>query len=83
MFKVSIRKPFFFEDQSDIKTVDRLEQRYVLCPNGVKDAYLVHVVKNFYLKRETASILIFSQTCRECEALAIMFKELGFEVKTC
>jgi ATP-dependent RNA helicase DDX49/DBP8 len=43
--KVSVRKPFFFEEKDDIKTVDQLEQRFVLCPRAVKDAYLVYVVK--------------------------------------
>jgi len=80
LHQVSIRKPFFFEDQSDVKTVDKLEQRYVLCPNGVKDAYLVYVVKNFYLQRENSSVLVFTHTCHECQALGMMFKALGFEV---
>uniref|UniRef100_A0A915CNY9 RNA helicase n=1 Tax=Ditylenchus dipsaci TaxID=166011 RepID=A0A915CNY9_9BILA len=80
LHQVSIKKPFFFEDDSDVKTVDRLEQRYVLCPNGVKDAYLVYVVKNFYTQRESSSILVFTHTCRECQALSLMFKALGFEV---
>ncbi|KAI1709950.1 DEAD/DEAH box helicase domain-containing protein [Ditylenchus destructor] len=79
LHQVSVKKPFFFEDQSDVKTVDRLEQKYVLCPNGVKDAYLVYVVKNFYTQRKNSSILVFSHTCRECEALAMMFKALGFD----
>jgi hypothetical protein len=40
-----MRKPFFFEEKDDLKTVDSLEQRFVLCPRAVKDAYLVYVVK--------------------------------------
>ncbi|VDK25885.1 unnamed protein product [Anisakis simplex] len=50
-----------------------------MCPFAVKDAYLVYVVKNFHENRPTSSILIFSQTCRECQALAIMFTGLGFQ----
>lgn len=60
--------------------MDRLEQKYVLCPHGVKDAYLVYVVKSYYIKNEDSLILIFAQTCRECQALAFMFKSLGFDV---
>ncbi|VDK71290.1 unnamed protein product [Anisakis simplex] len=78
--QVSIKKPYFFEDRSDIATVEKLEQKYVLCPFAVKDAYLVYVVKNFHENRPSSSILIFSQTCRECQALAIMFTGLGFQV---
>lgn len=77
---MSVRKPFFFEDKSEVRTVDRLQQKYVLCPASVKDAYLVYVVKQFYLNRENSSVLVFSNRCRETQALAMMFKELGFEV---
>ena len=80
LHQVSIKKPYFFEDVDEVKTVEKLEQRYVLCPISVKDAYLVYVVKQFYENRTDGSVLIFSQTCRECQALALMFKGLGFGV---
>uniref|UniRef100_A0A183BL91 RNA helicase n=1 Tax=Globodera pallida TaxID=36090 RepID=A0A183BL91_GLOPA len=80
LHEVSVRKPYFFEEKDTIKTVDKLEQRFVLCPRNVKDAYLVYVVKEFYLRRDDTSILVFAKTCRECQALALMFKQLGFEV---
>ncbi|VDN59463.1 unnamed protein product [Dracunculus medinensis] len=80
LHQVSVKKPYFFEDKSEIATVEKLDQKYVLCPQAVKDAYLVYVVKNFYENRPESSILIFSQTCRECQALAIMFNGLGFQV---
>lgn len=66
---------------NEVKTVDRLEQRYVLCPVSVKDAYLVYVVRNFYARRESSSILVFTHTCHECQALALMFRGLEFEVR--
>lgn len=80
LHQVSVKKPYFFEDKSEVATVEQLDQKYVLCPSAVKDAYLVYVVKNFHKNRPESSILIFSHTCRECQALAIMFKGLGFEV---
>ena len=80
-FQVSVRKPYFFEDKSEVVTVDTLEQKYALCPAAVKDAYLVYVVKNFHEKRPKSSVLIFSHTCRECQALAVMFNGLGFRVR--
>uniref|UniRef100_A0AC34EZZ0 RNA helicase n=1 Tax=Panagrolaimus sp. ES5 TaxID=591445 RepID=A0AC34EZZ0_9BILA len=80
LHQVSIHKPYFFEDIDDVKTVEKLEQRYVLCPKGVKDAYLVYVVKNFYENRNGRSVLVFAHTCRECQALALMFKGLGFNI---
>ncbi|KAM3718731.1 putative ATP-dependent RNA helicase [Dirofilaria immitis] len=80
LHQVAVKKPYFFEDKSEIATVDKLEQKYVLTPCAVKDAYLVYVVKNFHEKYPDSLILIFSHTCRECQALAIMFHGLGFQV---
>ena len=46
----------------------------------MKDAYLVYVVKNFTEKHPQSSILIFCQTCRECQSLTLMFHDLKFKV---
>ncbi|PAV61939.1 hypothetical protein WR25_19048 isoform A [Diploscapter pachys] len=80
LHKVSVRKPYFFEDVSEVATVDKLDQKYILCPQAVKDAYLVYVVKNFMERNEKSSVIVFSQTCHECQALAYMFEALGFHV---
>uniref|UniRef100_A0A0N5BIX1 RNA helicase n=1 Tax=Strongyloides papillosus TaxID=174720 RepID=A0A0N5BIX1_STREA len=82
LHQVSVSKPYFFEDVDDIKTVDKLTQKYVLCPVGVKDAYLVYVVKNYVEQNEESSVLIFTYTCKEAQALAIMFNALGFSVSS-
>ncbi|CEF65988.2 Probable ATP-dependent RNA helicase DDX49 [Strongyloides ratti] len=82
LHQVSIHKPYFFEDVDEVKTVDKLTQKYVLCPVGVKDAYLVYVVKNYVEKNEDSSVLIFTYTCKEAQALAIMFNALGFSVSS-
>lgn len=76
-----MRKPYFFKDKEEVATVERLDQKYVLCPSAVKDAYLVYVVKVFHERHLNSSILIFSHTCKECQALAMMFSGLGFEVR--
>uniref|UniRef100_A0A0N4UUM5 RNA helicase n=1 Tax=Enterobius vermicularis TaxID=51028 RepID=A0A0N4UUM5_ENTVE len=80
LHQVSMRKPYFFKDKEEVATVERLDQKYVLCPSAVKDAYLVYVVKVFHERHLNSSILIFSHTCKECQALAMMFSGLGFEV---
>lgn len=77
MQQVSVDKPFFYEDDLEVLTVDQLDQRYVLCPVDVKDAYLVYVVKKFHERHPDSSILIFSHTCHECQALTLMFRDLG------
>ena len=80
LHQVSVKKPYFFEDKSETATADNLEQKYVLCPVAVKDPYLVYVVKNFCERNSSSSVIIFAQTCRECQALSYMFKGLGIEV---
>ncbi|RCN36356.1 DEAD/DEAH box helicase, partial [Ancylostoma caninum] len=80
LHQVSVKKPYFFEDKQEIATVEHLEQRFVLCPVAVKDAYLVYVVKNYCERNENSSVIVFAQTCRECQALAYMFEGLGFKV---
>ncbi|CAJ0963412.1 unnamed protein product, partial [Mesorhabditis belari] len=82
LHQVSVRKPYFFEDkgEGDEATVEKLEQKYVLCPVNVKDAYLVYVVKNYCEKSPKSSVIVFALNCRECQALALMFTKLGFQV---
>ncbi|KRY59683.1 putative ATP-dependent RNA helicase DDX49 [Trichinella britovi] len=78
--ELSVKKPFFWQEQSCTVTVDTLEQRYVLCPKSVKDAYVTYVVKLFTDKNPQSSVLIFSHSCYECQALTLMFADLGFKV---
>ncbi|VDL70682.1 unnamed protein product [Nippostrongylus brasiliensis] len=40
----------------------------------------VYVVKNYCERNEGSSVIVFAQTCRECQALAYMFDALGFKV---
>lgn len=53
-----------FESAAEVKTVDELEQFYVLCPQNVKDGYLVEIVRNFREKDEKGLIMIFTDTCK-------------------
>lgn len=45
-------------------TVDELEQKYILTPKKVKDAYLFHYLKSFIEKHEKSSVIVFTSTCR-------------------
>lgn len=55
---------FVFESTAEVKTVDELEQFYVLCPYNVKDGYLVEIVRHFREKDEKGLIMIFTDTCK-------------------
>lgn len=49
---------------SRVRTVEQLDQRYLLVPEKVKDAYLVHLVQTFQDQQEDCSIIIFTNTCK-------------------
>lgn len=38
-------------------------------------------MKNYCERNENSSVIVFAQTCRECQALAYMFEGLGFKVR--
>ena len=47
-----------------IKTVEGLDQRYMLIPADVKDAYLVHTIDKYKEENPRSSIMVFVQTCK-------------------
>lgn len=46
------------------RTVEELDQRYILTPEKVKDAYLVHLIQTFTDEHDDWSIIIFTNTCK-------------------
>ncbi|XP_072294658.1 probable ATP-dependent RNA helicase DDX49 [Eucyclogobius newberryi] len=75
---VALNKPFFWESQSDTRTVEELDQRYILTPEKVKDAYLVHLIQTFTDQHHDWSIMIFTNTCKSCQVLTMMLREFNF-----
>lgn len=60
-------------------TVANLEQKFVLVPSNIKEATLLHVLNSTKLKKNQ-QMIVFTSTCRNCHFLAMLLKELGFEV---
>lgn len=46
------------------RTVEELDQRYILTPEKVKDAHLVHLIQTFTDEHDDWSIIIFTNTCK-------------------
>ena len=46
------------------RTVEELDQRYILTPEKIKDAYLVHLIQTFTDQHSDWSIIIFCKTCK-------------------
>ncbi|KAK2146120.1 hypothetical protein LSH36_631g02044 [Paralvinella palmiformis] len=75
---ISVNKPFFFEENSRIPTVESLDQRYVLMPADVKDAFMLHIINKYQEDHDKSLIMIFTNTCKYCQLLTLMFRDLGF-----
>ncbi|NXF50282.1 DDX49 helicase, partial [Oceanites oceanicus] len=75
---LAANKPFFWEAVSEVRTVDELDQRYLLVPEALKDAYLVHLIQTFQDEHEDWSIIIFTKTCKDCQVLNMMLRKFSF-----
>ncbi|KAM9831492.1 putative ATP-dependent RNA helicase DDX49 [Neosynchiropus ocellatus] len=75
---IAMNRPFFWESMSETRTVEELDQRYILTPDKVKDAYLVHLIQAFTDQHHDWSIIIFTKTCKSCQILTMMLREFNF-----
>ncbi|NWI46598.1 DDX49 helicase, partial [Picathartes gymnocephalus] len=75
---LAANKPFFWEAVSQARTVEQLEQRYLLVPEALKDAHLVHLVQSFQDQHQDWAIIIFTKTCKDCQVLNMMLRKYNF-----
>ncbi|CAN8201410.1 unnamed protein product [Coccothraustes coccothraustes] len=75
---LAANSPFFWEATAQVRTVEGLEQRYLLVPEALKDAYLVHLVQSFQDQHEDWAIIIFTKTCKDCQVLNMMLRKFSF-----
>lgn len=66
---VAMTDPFFYTAPAEVATVEELDQRYVLTPSHVRDAYLVHVLQRFLNSVPKGSVVIFTSTCKYAATL--------------
>lgn len=55
---------FLYEAPNETATVEQLEQNYVLCPQDVRDAYLVEVIREYRASDANGNIMVFTDTCK-------------------
>lgn len=65
-----------YEAPGEIATVDQLEQKYVLCPNDVRDIYLVEVIRTYRDESTNGNIIIFTDTCKYVAIISIFISEI-------
>ncbi|XP_072450608.1 probable ATP-dependent RNA helicase DDX49 [Chiloscyllium punctatum] len=76
--KIAMNKPFFWESKTEVRTVTELDQRYLLVPERVKEAFLVQIIQKFQDEHEDWSIIIFTNTCKMCQILNMMLRRFNF-----
>ncbi|KAE8748997.1 hypothetical protein FOCC_FOCC004164 [Frankliniella occidentalis] len=76
---IADEKVFVWSEPTDVATVDQLAQSYVLCPPMVRDGYLVETIRTYRSQDENGSIMIFTDTCKNCQLLSMTLNEVGFE----
>lgn len=76
--KESEKKLYIWKEESEVATVDELDQRFLLTPKDVKDGYMVQVILQHRKEHENTSIVVFTKTCKSCQIMAMMLRELGF-----
>ncbi|KAI9159542.1 putative RNA helicase [Blastocladiella emersonii ATCC 22665] len=52
----------------------QLDQRYIFVPSSVKEAYLVHLMKNDFKDK---SVIIFTSRCRTCALVVALLQNFG------
>uniref|UniRef100_A0A8B9GUH7 RNA helicase n=1 Tax=Astyanax mexicanus TaxID=7994 RepID=A0A8B9GUH7_ASTMX len=77
---IAMNEPFFWENKSEVRTVDELDQRYILTPEKVKDAYLVHLIQKIQDEHDDWSVMIFTNTCKQRFANLAKFKSNVFKI---
>ncbi|NXM89634.1 DDX49 helicase, partial [Oenanthe oenanthe] len=75
---LAANRPFFWQAESQVRTVEGLEQRYLLVPEALKDAHLVHLLQSFQEQHHDWAIIIFTRTCKDCQVLNMMLRRFQF-----
>ena len=82
-------EPFFWQseelDKKGEKSDDivimpkKLEQKYIMVPEDVRDSYLVHLIKLLLEEKldEKDQIIIFSRTCKSVQVLGMLLQKIG------
>ncbi|KAF4523600.1 hypothetical protein B566_EDAN014574 [Ephemera danica] len=77
--EVTTNQVFVFDrPEGEVATVETLQQSYLLCPDHVKDGYLVQLLRDFKEQNPTGAVIVFTNTCKSCQLLSMMLEKLGF-----
>ncbi|NXH19262.1 DDX49 helicase, partial [Bucco capensis] len=75
---LAANRPFLWEAKSEVRTVEELDQHYLLVPEAIKDAYLIHLIQTFQDQHKDWAIIVFTKTCKDCQVLNMMLRKFSF-----
>lgn len=76
---VTHNKVFVWKCSEEVTTVEKLEQYYVLCPSHARNGYLVETIRSFLAENPDSSVMVFTDTCKNCQVISMALNEIGME----
>ena len=70
---------FEWSEDTTIKTVDTLDQRYVLCADYDRDMVLVEVLRQYKEDNPDSNVIIFTNKKKDCQVLSIALNSVGLD----
>ncbi|KAJ3366699.1 hypothetical protein GGF32_003343 [Allomyces javanicus] len=70
----ALQNLFVHRSSEKYEAADKLEQKFVFVPSSVKEAYLVHLLRNDFKDK---SIIIFTSRCRTCALMLALIQNFG------
>ncbi|XP_053687108.1 probable ATP-dependent RNA helicase Dbp45A, partial [Sabethes cyaneus] len=69
---------FEWSEESSVATVETLDQRYILCADYDRDMVLIETLRKFKDEQEDASVIIFTNSKKDCQVLSMTLNTIGF-----
>ncbi|XP_055625579.1 probable ATP-dependent RNA helicase Dbp45A [Toxorhynchites rutilus septentrionalis] len=69
---------FQWSEESEVATVETLDQRYILCADYDRDMVLIEALRKFKEEHEEASVIIFTNSKKDCQVLSMTLNNIGF-----
>ncbi|XP_004522721.1 probable ATP-dependent RNA helicase Dbp45A [Ceratitis capitata] len=78
IFPIS-KECFEWSEESEVATVDTLDQRYMLCADYDRDMVLIEALRKYREENENANVMIFTNTKKYCQLLSMTLNNMGIE----
>ncbi|EDW85769.1 uncharacterized protein Dwil_GK23245 [Drosophila willistoni] len=70
---------FEWSEESQVATVDTLDQRYLLCADYDRDMVLIEALRKYRDENPNSNVMIFTNTKKYCQLLSMTLQNLDIE----